>query len=118
MGTVNEARYCKSCGAYIPENKDHCVACGTPVRTNSGGSGGTGMASHLTLKQQIEAEIQKTQIKPAPESVLDLDGAEKIKVKFCGSFRDAYIVHRDYLPASITAVGRWMGDYKEITLRR
>lgn len=55
---MNEARYCKSCGAYIPENKDHCVACGNTVRTNGGG-GGTGMTSHLVLEKALKTEIDR-----------------------------------------------------------
>lgn len=27
---MNESTYCKSCGAYIPEGKNKCLACGSP----------------------------------------------------------------------------------------
>lgn len=32
---MNEPTYCKSCGAYIPEGKKKCLACGFPIEIPS-----------------------------------------------------------------------------------
>lgn len=32
---MNESTYCKSCGAYIPEGRKKCLACGFPVEIPS-----------------------------------------------------------------------------------
>lgn len=110
---MNEARYCKSCGAYIPENKDRCVACGNPWRTNRGGSGGTGGSIppsrlddnkfcvyidgkelYRTVRQcsQSQAPIMKPKV-----AKIDLDSG-LAEVKCAGHVREGYITHVDYMP--------------------
>ena len=94
---MKEARYCKSCGAYIPKGQRKCVACGTHIGT--GGDGGTIQTSRLDENRfSVYPDGPAIyRMEPNTEPILDLDTMGEIKVRFGGKVHSAYVDHQTYL---------------------